>query len=180
MESSANVNNTPKLTDSAAQVVQNPTTQPQMPNTKHLLKDFTNNSTRNPLIPVIGIALAVVLLGVGTGWVVAKVGNNSDVNSTNSSVSIEDENLADNEAGISDESRFEENTPEGILVEGGLDGEGTHHLDRGAGPDKMVYITSSVINLDSFVGKKVKVWGNTMAAQEAPWLMDVGKIKIIE
>jgi len=34
--------------------------------------------------------------------------------------------------------------------------------------------------LQSFVGKKVMVWGQTIAAQQAGWLMDVGKIKVTE
>jgi hypothetical protein len=66
------------------------------------------------------------------------------------------------------------------LEEGGIDGEGTHHLVRDGGPSKSVYLTSTVIDLDSFAGKKVKVWGETISARKAGWLMDVGKIKIIE
>jgi hypothetical protein len=85
------------------------------------------------------------------------------------------------EAGLEDESAFtEEQSPEGILKEGGIEGEGTHHLDRGLGEDKYVYLTSTVIDLQSFVGKKVKVWGESLAGLKAGWLMDVGKIKVIE
>jgi hypothetical protein len=148
-----------------------------------ILRSFSTNqnqngATKKPLMPLIAIVLAVVFAGIATGWAIAKV--ESPSSSTNKEVAAGDANLADKEVGIDDESMFEEDTPEGVLKEGGLEGEGTHHLDRGAGPDKMVYLTSSVINLDNFVGKKVRVWGNTVAAQQAPWLMDVGKIKIIE
>lgn len=145
-----------------------------------MLRSFTNSNQqpkRNPLSVILVLALVVVLAGVGTGYVIAKSGGST---STAEQATPSDTNLAANEAGISDESQFEEDAPEGILQEGGLNGEGTHHIDRNAGPEKMVYLTSAVINLDNFVGKKVKVWGNTMAAQEAPWLMDVGKIKVIE
>lgn len=150
-------------------------------NNQSLLRSFSNNqqgATKKPLMPFIAIALAVVFAGIATGWAIAKVENPSGADSNK--VSVKEGDLAADEAGLDDESMFEENTPEGVLVEGGLDGEGTHHLDRGAGDDKKVYLTSSVINLDNFVGKKVRVWGNTMAAQQAPWLMDVGKIKVIE
>jgi hypothetical protein len=34
--------------------------------------------------------------------------------------------------------------------------------------------------LDSFVGKKVEVSGQTLAAEHAGWLMDVGRIKVIQ
>jgi len=37
-----------------------------------------------------------------------------------------------------------------------------------------------VIDLESFTGKKVKVWGETISAQKAGWLMDVGKIQVIK
>ena len=67
-----------------------------------------------------------------------------------------------------------------VMVEGGKDGEGTHHLDRGLGTEKDVYLTSTVINLDDFVGKKVQIWGETISAQKAGWFMDVVKIKTIE
>lgn len=70
---------------------------------------------------------------------------------------------------------------EGVLESGGIDGEGTHHLVRAEGrPDQNAYLTSSVINLDDYVGKKVKVFGETFAAQKAGWLMDVGKIELLE
>jgi hypothetical protein len=48
------------------------------------------------------------------------------------------------------------------------------------GEDKYVYLTSTVIDLQSFVGKKVKVWGETLSGLHAGWLMDVGKIKVVK
>lgn len=80
---------------------------------------------------------------------------------------------------VADEAVFSD-TAKGLLVEGGIKGEGTHHLDRDLGEQKYVYLTSSVIDLQSFVGKKVQVWGETLAAQNAGWLMDVGRVKVIE
>lgn len=154
-----------------------------MPDTTNqpVLRSFSNpnqsGAAKKAHVPLIAIALAVVLAGAATGWAIAKVESPS---SSSEQAAVNQGELAGDEAGIGDESKFEKETPEGVLVEGGLDGEGTHHLDRGAGPDKMVYLTSSVINLDNWVGKKVRVWGNTMTAQKAPWLMDVGKIKVIE
>jgi len=45
---------------------------------------------------------------------------------------------------------------------------------------KYVYLTSTTLDLESFVGKTVMVKGETMAAQSAPWLMDVWVIKELE
>lgn len=68
----------------------------------------------------------------------------------------------------------------GTLVAGGIENEGTHHLEREGGPSKSVYLTSSVIDLQNFVGKKVEIWGETIASKKAGWLMDVAKIQVSE
>lgn len=53
--------------------------------------------------------------------------------------------------------------------------EGTHLLVRiGAVP---VALTSSVIDLSQYEGKKVKVFGETQKAMKEGWLMDVGKVE---
>lgn len=83
------------------------------------------------------------------------------------------------EAGIADEATFKDSA-EGTLEEGGMTGEGTHHLTRDGGPSQNVYLTSTVVNLDDFVGKKVKVFGQTISAKKAGWLMDVGLVKVSE
>lgn len=54
--------------------------------------------------------------------------------------------------------------------------EGTHFLERpGAVP---VALTSSVIDLTQYEGKKVKVFGETQKALKEGWLMDVGKVEV--
>jgi len=68
----------------------------------------------------------------------------------------------------------------GVLKEGGVDGEGTHHLEREGGVSQNVYLTSSVLNLQQFVERKVQIWGETFTAQKAGWLMDVGKLKVLD
>lgn len=123
------------------------------------------------------IVLAIVIVvasGVLTGKFLSdNVGSSSGDLPSNVKVTS-------NEAGIVDESTFKGDTVEGNLEEGGKDGEGSFHLTRDGGPSKNVYLTSSVIDLQSFVGKKVKVWGETLASRKAGWLMDVAKIKVIE
>jgi len=46
-----------------------------------------------------------------------------------------------------------------VIQKGGSDSEGTHQLIRDGGPSQTVYLVSSVVDMDQFVGKKVKVWG---------------------
>ena len=68
---------------------------------------------------------------------------------------------------------------EGVLEVGGINGEGTHRLVRSGGESQTVYLTSSILDLNQFVGKKVRVWGETFSAKKAGWLMDVGKIEVL-
>ncbi len=58
--------------------------------------------------------------------------------------------------------------------------DGTHKLLREGGESQTVYLTSSVIDLDKFVGHKVQIWGKTFASTKVAWLMDVGRLKILE
>lgn len=83
------------------------------------------------------------------------------------------------EFGVRNTSTFKDTTI-GILEKNGVDGEGTHKLIREGGPSQTAYLTSSVLDLDQFVGRKVQVWGETFQAQKAGWLMDVGRVKVLE
>lgn len=68
----------------------------------------------------------------------------------------------------------------GVLEKNGLEGEGTHKLVREGGPSQTAYVTSSALDLDQFVGRKIQVWGETFKAQKVGWLMDIGRVKILE
>ena len=83
------------------------------------------------------------------------------------------------EFGLKDKQAFKD-VATGVLKEGGVDGEGTHHLEREGGVSQNVYLTSSVLDLQQFVERKVQIWGETFAAQKAGWLMDVGKLKVLD
>ncbi len=78
--------------------------------------------------------------------------------------------------GIMDKKRFPDKA-EGKLVEGGIDGEGNFHLERSGGESQNVYLTSSIVDLSKYIGKKVRVWGETFSGQKAGWLMDVGYVE---
>ena len=141
----------------------------------HLLKKFPKKVGKHKFSLVIG-TLLVVLAGVGTGWMIS--GSSLERGGVPADVAPGAETSL-TEAGIADEETFRDSA-EGVLVEGGIDGEGTHHLVREGGPAKYAYLTSTVIDMHHFVYKKFKVWGETISAKTAGWLMDVGKIKVIE
>lgn len=120
------------------------------------------------------ISLVVVAAGIGAGYLLSGVGKGTPEMGTTGEIKV-----SKDEAGVADESKYPD-TAEGILEEGGIGGEGTYHIVRGVGPSQYAYLTSSVVDMGPFVGKKVKVWGQTVSGKKAGWLMDVGKIKVIE
>jgi hypothetical protein len=81
--------------------------------------------------------------------------------------------------GVQDEKTFKDSA-EGYLEDGGIGGEGSHKLLRAGGANQTVVLTSSVTDLSKFVGMQVKVSGETFKAQKAGWLMDVGRVQVIE
>ncbi len=58
--------------------------------------------------------------------------------------------------------------------------QGTHKLIRPGGESQTAYLTSTVLSLDVYVGKKVKVYGETFGSSQVGWLMDVGKVEEIK
>lgn len=145
---------------------------------KHpILKKLPGKNMRTPALLSL-IALLVILAGVGTGWVLTGSSKEGGILTPTSGVAP-GAKKGPTEAGLADEATFRDSA-EGVLEEGGIEGEGTHHLVREGGESQSVYLTSTVIDLQSFVGKNVTVWGETIAARKAGWLMDVGKIKVSE
>jgi len=71
-------------------------------------------------------------------------------------------------------------TAVGVIEKGNINGEGTHILNREGGPSQRAALTSSVLDLDLFVGRKVEVKGETNVSNKVAWLMDVGAVKILE
>lgn len=68
----------------------------------------------------------------------------------------------------------------GTIEKGSINGVGTHILNREGGTSQRASLTSSVVDLDLFVGKKVEVKGQTNSSNKTAWLMDVGSIKVLE
>ncbi len=146
-----------------------------------LVKDFSSGLDQVKKDPkkrlkLIIFSLVVVGLGVGTGYLLSRQGGGPTPVARDIA---EEEIKAGTTVGIADEKTFKDSA-EGKLIAGGLDGEGSHYLERPGGETQNVYLTSSIVDLDKFVDRKVKVWGETFAAQQAGWLMDVGKLQVME
>lgn len=153
----------------------------------------TSVSTSNPVTdhmpkdslfaPVKIVSFIVILiLGLGTGYLIKnKTGTGTGTSRNSGPViarNVPDAGVKEGDIiGIQDTTSFKDSST-GVLQKGGLDGEGSHNLLRPGGPSQTVYLTSSVIDLDAFVGHQVTVWGETFKGQKVGWLMDVGRVKV--
>lgn len=122
------------------------------------------------------IFLVVVSLGIFTGYFIA--GSSSKTNSSDTSTMSASDIKKGDTFGSNDTKTFKDST-EGLLKKGGIGDEGAYHLERPGGDSQNVYLTSSSVDLSKFVGRKIKVWGQTNAAEKAGWLMDVGKLQLL-
>lgn len=144
---------------------------------ENLVKSFEETSGKGGKMSkgvLIFLSFLVVFLGISTGFFLARR-KGASIQRTVGEGGVKKGMVV----GMLDEKTFRD-TAEGTLEEGGINGEGSHHLVRTGGESQNVYLTSSVVDLDQFAGHKVKVWGETFTAQKAGWLMDVGKLEVLE
>lgn len=147
---------------------------------KPLLKKFSplekKSNWKEILLPA-GIILLIILAGAGTGYLLANRGGGGLKMIAGGEKAVS----GPTEMGLKDEEAFpdkaqgklEANDSEEIL-------EGSHRLLRSGGESQTAYLTSSVVDLNQYLGKCVEVWGQTFAAQKAAWLMDIGYVKKLD
>ena len=127
-----------------------------------------------------GIILAIILAGVGTGYLInsrsGSIVGGGGKNLPGEASVVQNSN----EVGIKDEKAFSDNAVGKMEVNNDSKGEGSHKLIRPGGASQTAYLTSSVIDLNQFTGKRVQVWGETFAAQKVGWFLDVGRVKLLD
>ncbi len=134
------------------------------------------------LIPT-GVILAIIVVGGVTGYFLSNLGQGSVMVPTQSKQLIGGAEVVQSskEVGIKDEKAFKDTSQGKIVANDNKDvPEGSHKLIRPGGPSQTAYLTSSVLDLNQFLGKCVQIWGETFAGQKAGWLMDVGRIRILD
>ncbi len=119
------------------------------------------------------ILLIVPIIGGLSGFFLARL-RTSGLSSTTSK-----ENKVKKVVGIVNKKTFRDKA-EGVLKEGGIDGEGNFHLKRPGGESQNVYLTSTTVDLSQYINKKVRVWGETFKGEKAGWLMDVGLVEVLQ
>lgn len=125
---------------------------------------------RSPVKLILGVAIAAVVLGAITGYVLSTKNEGFGASPLSSGVAKtaqqDAKTFRDFAEGII-ELKPEPSDPQDYT-------EGTHILVReNAVP---VALTSSVVDLSQYEGKKVKVYGETQKALKEGWLMDIGRV----
>lgn len=148
--------------------------QTQQTNTP-VMRSFKDKSSVSRQKAII-IFLLLLVIGVGTGY---GLSNYSTKTGKQIPVLPKGGSPASGKTFGSDDTKTFKDIAEGVVKEGGIEGEGQYHLERGEDESQYVYMTSSTVDLSQFIGKKVKVWGQTQQAQTAGWLMDVGRVEVL-
>lgn len=122
----------------------------------------------------LGVLVASVILGTSTGYLLSKsnpttaVGGTPPNGNNTPKVAQQDSKTFKDYAEGTLQKRAAPKNPNEYI-------EGTHMLIReGSVP---VALTSSVVDLSQYEGKKVKVFGETQKAIKEGWLMDIGKVE---
>lgn len=152
------------------------TTQNVKPVVKPLVGDKENKMKWTGKTAV--ILIVVILLGVGTGYGIYAKKTAGTIYLAGKDVEVV---KTATEEGVKDASAFKDNAM-GMLEanNGKFTDEGTHVLHQKPGDvSQDVYLTSSVVDMSKYAGKKVQVWGETFQGEKAGWLMDVGRIKAL-
>ena len=152
------------------------------PEPETIIQPLTDEAVKIPKISIDWnqktaiIVVLIVLLGLATGYGIYAYRSAGTVRLSGKDITVV---KTATEEGVKDASTFRD-TATGMVVEndGKLTNEGTHILTRGDASQN-VYLTSSVIDLSKYAGKKVQIWGETFKGQKAGWLMDVGRIKVV-
>lgn len=140
-----------------------------------IMHNFTDSKSTSP-VKFLALFVVLVLLGIGTGFVLSK--NTAKTGKSLVPAIVTSGSVAKGKIFGSDDTKTFKDTAEGTVQEGGIEGEGQYHLVRPGGDSQNVYMTSSSVDLSQFINKKVKVWGQTQQAQKAGWLMDVGRVEV--
>ena len=147
---------------------------------KPVIKKEGKSMKKAPLFAVLAL-----LFGVGSGFALFKVYPLPVRSQTNTTQQSSTQGTSEQKVevgqvyGEKDASAFKDEV-EGVLLTGGVNGEGTHRIVREGGVSQTVYLTSSSVDLNLFVNHRVMIKGETFRAQYAGWLMDVGQVKVVE
>jgi hypothetical protein len=137
-----------------------------------------------PLPRLLAGLLFAVGLGLASGFILANVrSGEAGGGGANLQAAIPESGVKKGQVfGLPDKETFRDKAV-GVLEvnEDGPQAEGTHKLIRDPdNPSQNAYLISSVVDLDKLVGRKVEVFGETLYSEKVGWLMDVGRVKVLD
>lgn len=160
------------------------------------MEEINNQSEKEPLVQSLTIDKAapflkevvlpalliiiIILVGALSGYLLAKPGGLSPSRAGGGQGALSGKGLpaGPTEMGIKDEGKFPDKAEGRIKINDNPDvPDGSHQLLRPGGVSRTAYLTSSVVDLNSFVDKCVQIMGQTFSSQKAGWFLDVGWIK---
>lgn len=148
-----------------------------------IIHSIDSSHTSSSISVMLGIAILLVatIAGIGTGYGIRALTTSKSTMTTtnNTSTTVKSDDKVTESAGIKNEETFKD-TAEGVLQEGGIEGEGAFHLERPGGKSQTAYLTSTTVDLEPYIGKKVRVLGKTFEGKKAGWLMDVGYVEVLQ
>jgi len=153
-----------------------------MPRSENIIHTLTvdKNTEDMSLQKTFSILGLVVILGIFSGFGLSYLSKAKTSSSTPQKMNTTGGNDVKESAGIADKKTFKDSA-EGEIEEGGdKSGEGSFKLIRPGGDDQTAYLTSSTVDLSKYVGKKVRVYGETFSSQQVSWLMDVGYVEVLK
>lgn len=124
------------------------------------------------------IVVVIVLAGIYSGLVISSISKSKSLS----------QSLVSEEEELPEEKKQEYQMVTRDQAEGTLEkndkfeetAQGQWKLIRPGGESQTAYLTSSYLDLDEYVGKKVKVFGETLGSDKVGWLMDVAKVEVTD
>lgn len=136
-----------------------------------------SNSISKKFVPVV-IVVVIITAGIYSGLVLSSLGKQKAAAVGNSTES--EELTPEQEQTLQVVTRDE---AEGTLEKNDkLDetAQGQWKLIRPGGESQTAYLTSSYLDLDEYVGKNVKVKGESLGSDKVGWLLDVATVEVIK
>lgn len=125
------------------------------------------------------VMVLIVVAGVFSGFFLAKIKGRGELKLTEKG-EIPQVVSKGQVVGSTDTTTFKDQAVGVLEKNGSEEQEGTHKLIREGGPDQTAFLISSVVDLDAYVGHKVEIWGETFYSDKVGWLMDVGRLKVLD
>ncbi len=150
----------------------------QTSQTQSVLRPIPKKSLPVKIVPLV-IVLVVIAAGIFSGLILSSRNKSAQISTAKTSI---------NEESLSPEQKKSFSQTFKDEAEGTIEknsdlakyAQGTHKLIRPGGDSQTAYLTSSVLDLDEYNGKKVKIFGETFGSSQVGWLMDVGKVEVIK